>query len=285
MKWYICIKSDEGMKKLLKNIGMKHVKTVDRMFHVVVAKTTGRKIAKCLGKMNKLGYYPILFDDRTYEEMRSMYQSLTETGNRNNTKEADDGKTLSARFGMGAEAPCGEEDGIRVDTDGEAGGEDGYLPDADPGRPDSTGEERRELPVQMGYMTYRDPLKFSNALHEVEDWIKAQRATWTDNFQVLPRLVCYDGFSVSVQHSSHHYCSPRIDFAEREGLPFVSYELGYPSDEEPDLLEYAENRETPLSTVYAFVPASLVEWIVDQHDGISDYVDPASITASSMRER
>lgn len=83
------------------------------------------------------------------------------------------------------------------------------------------------------------------------------------------RLVCADGFSVSVQASEFHYCNPR----RNEG-PHSSFELGYPSAHPgDDVMAYVEDAETPLDTVYAYVPYGVVMAMLNSHGGI---VGPAS---------
>lgn len=51
----------------------------------------------------------------------------------------------------------------------------------------------------------------------------------------LPRILCGDGTTMSVQASSGHYCSPR----ESEG-PWWAVEIGYPSRRLDGLMEWAE---------------------------------------------
>jgi hypothetical protein len=78
-------------------------------------------------------------------------------------------------------------------------------------------------------------------------------------------IVCADGLILSVQASDTHYCSPR----ENDG-PYSHVEVGYPSEVVPELLEYAETPETPTSTVYGYVPAELVDAVIEAHGGIVD---------------
>lgn len=81
-----------------------------------------------------------------------------------------------------------------------------------------------------------------------------------------PRAVCKDGFSISIQASSHHYCRPRIDNTD-----FYSYvELGYPSEKEEVLMEYADNLNDneEYRTVYPCVPVDIVNKILESHGGI-----------------
>ena len=81
-----------------------------------------------------------------------------------------------------------------------------------------------------------------------------------------PAVRCADGFSVSVQASENNYCSPR------ENLPDGSYEeveLGYPSEADELIMEYAENPDgSPTDSVYGYVPVSVVEELIWKHGGM-----------------
>ena len=50
--------------------------------------------------------------------------------------------------------------------------------------------------------------------------------------QRFKEVVCADGFSMSVQASETHYCSPREDGAEK----YTAVEVGYPNPPEPLLM-------------------------------------------------
>lgn len=78
------------------------------------------------------------------------------------------------------------------------------------------------------------------------------------------RIKCRDGFTMSVQASAYTYCSPRVS-----GLGFYeAYEVGFPSEEEPLLMPYAETPEDPTGTIYGFVPAQTIVSIIAKHGGI-----------------
>ena len=78
-----------------------------------------------------------------------------------------------------------------------------------------------------------------------------------------PRLYCNDGYSISVQASAFHYCSPRLN-----GLQdYKSVELGYPSAEDELINEYAEGMDYT-DTVYGYVPIEVVEKLIEKHGGI-----------------
>lgn len=94
------------------------------------------------------------------------------------------------------------------------------------------------------------------------------RALTSDRYFIVPPVTCKDGFTMSVQHSSLHYCIPRTDFAERQGLEFEAYEVGYPSEKEDILIPFAEDPDSPTKTVYAFVPQQIVEQVAEMHGGL-----------------
>lgn len=93
-----------------------------------------------------------------------------------------------------------------------------------------------------------------------------------------PKITCADGFTMSVQASSFHYCTPRIDNAAF----YTAYEVGYPSAEEPLLLPYIERRYNydgdgdgdgeditdPTDTVYCCVPVEVVAQVIRKHGGL-----------------
>lgn len=81
---------------------------------------------------------------------------------------------------------------------------------------------------------------------------------------IFPRLVCLDGARVSVQASQYHYCEPRQDNG-----PYSAVEAGFPNVLPPDSwLKFAEDKEAPTSTVYAWLPVELVNEFVNAHGGI-----------------
>ena len=78
-----------------------------------------------------------------------------------------------------------------------------------------------------------------------------------------PYVVCKDGFTVSIQASDTHYCSPRkiVDL-------YREMELGYPSDEEELIMPYCEDESKPCNTVYGFVPVKIINEMLEKHGGI-----------------
>ena len=78
------------------------------------------------------------------------------------------------------------------------------------------------------------------------------------------KVVCADGFTMSVQAHQGAYCSPRIDNAEK----YTAAEVGFPNREEPLLLDFAEDPDKPTDTVYGWVPAKVVVNVIAKHGGM-----------------
>jgi len=85
-------------------------------------------------------------------------------------------------------------------------------------------------------------------------------------------VVCEDGFTMSVQAGSHVYCAPRVDNAT-----YYEVEVGYPSEMEPLLIDYAENPEKPTNTVYGYVPVNTVYLVITKHGGMISGAVPSGV--------
>jgi hypothetical protein len=82
--------------------------------------------------------------------------------------------------------------------------------------------------------------------------------------RMMPRIICNDGTTISVQASAHHYAHPRSNRG-----PYKAVEVGFPSVAPPLAWEqYAENWESPTHTVYGYVPLELVSFYIASHGGI-----------------
>ena len=85
----------------------------------------------------------------------------------------------------------------------------------------------------------------------------------------LPHIVCSDGFTMSVQVGYSLYSEPK-KVAKR----YSAVEIGYPSDHEPLIEEYAENLHdedafvNSTNTVYPYVPVKVVNKVLKKHGGI-----------------
>ena len=85
----------------------------------------------------------------------------------------------------------------------------------------------------------------------------------------LPHIVCEDGFTMSVQVGYSLYCTPK-KVAKR----YSAVEIGYPSEPEELIKEYAESLYDEDSTdytdtVYPYVPVSVVDKVLKKHGGIN----------------
>ena len=87
------------------------------------------------------------------------------------------------------------------------------------------------------------------------------------------KVVCADGFTMSVQAHEGAYCLPRMT-----GAPvYREVEVGFPSIEEPMLMEWCEEAEKPTATVYGWVPNAVVTLVVVKHGGIVEGELPPGI--------
>jgi hypothetical protein len=93
--------------------------------------------------------------------------------------------------------------------------------------------------------------------------------------KIRPRIICKDGFSLSVQAGWGIYSEPRVytQFYQK-------VEVGYPSQEVKELLPYADmpdEPKNPTRIVYAYVPVSLVDSVIEQHGGIDHEATDAQV--------
>jgi hypothetical protein len=99
---------------------------------------------------------------------------------------------------------------------------------------------------------------------KINKWIEDNRPAPTNPYvpERVPRFKCADGLSLSIQADKCAYCTPRTN----EG-PWSSFEVGYPSEKIPEIMEWCEDPDRPTDTVYAGVPVSVVEAVIDTHGG------------------
>lgn len=86
-------------------------------------------------------------------------------------------------------------------------------------------------------------------------------------FVLMKRIICDDWFSMSVQANYWAYCWPIRTTIRNKYMSFYdTYEVGYPSESEDLLLEYAENSDNPTETVYPYVPKEVIEAVITKHN-------------------
>lgn len=89
-----------------------------------------------------------------------------------------------------------------------------------------------------------------------------------------PKVECADGFTMSVQASEAHYCYPRTNRG-----PYFLVEIGFPSQLESLIMDYAEDSSDPTGTVYGYVPVSIVDEVIEKHGGFKELQQTMESTA------
>ena len=79
------------------------------------------------------------------------------------------------------------------------------------------------------------------------------------------QIICKDGFQISIQASENHYCTPRINGMD---VKYLAVELGFPTEDELLIKDYAEETDDLTNTVYGYVPANVVIDVIEKHGGI-----------------
>lgn len=102
---------------------------------------------------------------------------------------------------------------------------------------------------------------------------------WVINEEMCKRgrVMCSDGFTVSIQRNVYtysdlheHWLTPNIfNRAYPATMSETEYELGYPSEHDSLLDEYAEDPDRPTNTVYGYVPYHIVVKLLEKHGGIT----------------
>ena len=79
-------------------------------------------------------------------------------------------------------------------------------------------------------------------------------------------VICKDNFRMSVQASRNHYCHPKENGID---ISYTSVEIGFPTEKEDLLMDWAEDGDKPTETVYGYVPVSVVIDVIEKHGGVS----------------
>jgi len=85
---------------------------------------------------------------------------------------------------------------------------------------------------------------------------------------LMKRIICKDGFTMSVQAGRGMYCDPRVTAFFTNSFIYSELEIGFPSRKEELLMEYAEDRNKPKDTVYPYVPVGVIDKVIEKHKGI-----------------
>lgn len=122
-----------------------------------------------------------------------------------------------------------------------------------------------------------DTVASSPTTQSALDLIAYERAPRPDGHFVNRRVVCADGFKVSIQASKGHYANDSAPSGEKAPYwrslrdetvyyPFTSFEIGHPGPEmtEADVLALEECES---GGVWAWVPRDAVARLLDAHGG------------------
>lgn len=91
---------------------------------------------------------------------------------------------------------------------------------------------------------------------------------------IYKRIICNDGFSMSVQMSCGHHCKPMITLYLTWECIYTHVEVGFPSQIEELLLPYIEDQKNPTDTIYNIVPRTIIDTIIEKHGWINfDYYE------------
>lgn len=75
-----------------------------------------------------------------------------------------------------------------------------------------------------------------------------------------------DGTVVSIQAGGGFYSLPRLDSDDIK--VYTHFEIGFPDAIIPEIMEYAENENNPLNTVYCYVPDTVISKFIERCGGI-----------------
>ena len=102
------------------------------------------------------------------------------------------------------------------------------------------------------------------------------REDWNEEI-FAPRIVCKDGFTISVQAGATMHSNPRKNGLEA----YEEYELGWPSKRDKLIDKYSDGwfEDDPndwTRVTYAYVPKKIVNKLIQKHGGIVDVEQKAA---------
>lgn len=86
---------------------------------------------------------------------------------------------------------------------------------------------------------------------------------YMSKYHIRNRVYCKDDYNISMQGNEGSYSSPKM-LSE----VYSSMELGFPSEEDELINEYAEETGNYTETVYGYVPFDVIEKLIEKHGGI-----------------
>lgn len=96
------------------------------------------------------------------------------------------------------------------------------------------------------------------------------------------RLVCNDGFSMSVQGGRFHSCQPIVEGYYKSGFKYL--EVGYPSEYEALLCSEDEYNTDGFDDIYPHVSVETINRIIEKHGGIDEQLINKNIMLMELCE-
>lgn len=87
---------------------------------------------------------------------------------------------------------------------------------------------------------------------------------------IIPRVVCADGFSISIQVNKSNYCGSENGYREF-GRTWTLVEWGFPSEEIDGEKYNAEGLVEPTTDSVGSIEIEVIEELLDEHGGIDLY--------------
>lgn len=97
----------------------------------------------------------------------------------------------------------------------------------------------------------------------LNQYIAQEHAKRKSSYEPIKPIECVDGFTISVQATRHHYCTPRNNTGS-----WTAVECGFPSADVPELADYKDGGDTDTESVFAYVPVEIVEAVLAKHGGM-----------------
>ena len=109
---------------------------------------------------------------------------------------------------------------------------------------------------------------FNSQTYTPEVFYKLRETEQARCHVMMKKITCKDGFTVSVQATYTHYCSPRETIRSEHFNFYNEFELGFPNKKDKLLMPYCEDNKRPKDTVYSCVPKDIINQVIKKHGGL-----------------
>ena len=102
--------------------------------------------------------------------------------------------------------------------------------------------------------------------------------------RIREKVVCADGYRMSIQASSGHYCTPKVDIDQDANIKYSSVEVLIYEDD--NLFEGYIDDEDGRDRIGAYVPVNVVLEVIKKHGGaIQGEIPPFDLKKMSDKEK